>query len=415
MKDLVAGLDDTYIRALATHPIGNPVLQVLVMIELTHFGKSKAREESSLTHKLLPDENMEEGSQAAAFVRGLLYDPVGSRLLETVIRCAPGKVFKTIFKNIFKERIGSYARNEIAAYVVVKVLERLSKEDLQSCLEHILPEIPSLVERSRFVVIKSLIERGTIRGANLAPLADALNQALGASPDVRLLKLLKLSADKIDKEAPSDKKPSISGKPVQSPEKLHGSLLAQSMVTAPGPLSEVVQKGLLAVNADMLSTIAKDPVASRVLQEALSQPTATQAFRRQITPKFVPMISDLAVDSSGSHVADLLWGSTNDIFFIKERFATELANHELSLRDSFFGRAVWRNWSMDLYKRHKSSWKALAKAKTSDAGSIAGNDAQAQEPKKSRLDLARAKFAAKANQAQARGGKEKRTAAAASS
>ncbi|KAI5305071.1 Glutamate decarboxylase 2 [Ascosphaera pollenicola] len=401
MKDLVAGLDETYIRALATHPIGNPVLQVLVMIELTHFGKSKAREESSLTHKLLPDENMEEGTQAATFVRGLLYDPVGSRLLETVIRCAPGKVFKAMFKNIFKERIGSYARNEIAAYVVVKILERLSKEDLQACLEQILPEIPSLVERSRFVVIRTLVERGHIRGANMAPLADALNKAFGDSPDARVLNILKLSAEKPEKE--EEKKPNFTGKPPQSPEKLHGSLLAQAMVAAPGGLCEIVQKGLLALGNDMLSTIAKDPIASRVLQEALTQSTATQAFRRQLTMKLVPMISDLAVDPSGSHVADSLWQATKDIFFIKERFATELANHEMTLRDSFFGRAVWRNWSMDLYKRQRGNWKALAKGITDNAteASSAGNGAQAQETKKSRLDLARAKFAAKAAQTQA--------------
>lgn len=411
MKDLVAGLDETYLRALATHPIGNPVLQVLVMIELTHFGKSKAREESSLTHKLLPDEGMEEGTQAAGFVKGLLYDPVGSRLLETVIRCAPGKVFKAMFKNIFKERIGSYARNEIAAYVVVKVLERLSKEDLQACLTQILPEVPSLVERSRFVVIRTLIERGNIRGANMTPLAEALTKAFGDNPDTRLLNMLKISAE--TNEEGEEKKPEFGGKSPQSPAKLHGSLLAQAMVAAPGALCDFVQKGLLALDSDMLVKIAKDPVTSRVIQEALTQPTATQAFRRQFTIKLVPSISDLAADSSGSHVADSLWQATTDIFFIKERFATELANHELALRDSFFGRAVWRNWSMDLYKRQRGNWKALAKGITSTSNEAKPGDAQGQEAKKSRLDMARAKFAAKANQTQA--ARDKRTAPTATS
>ncbi|KAI5307480.1 Nucleolar protein 9, partial [Ascosphaera atra] len=238
MKDLVAGLDDTYIRALATHPIGNPVLQVLVMIELTYFGKSKAKESDSLIRKLLPDENMEEDSLTGGFVKGLLYDPVGSRLLEMIVRHAPGKLFKSMFKNIFKERIGSFARNEIAAYVVVKVLERLSKEDLENSMQTIIPEVPSLVDRSRFVVLRTLIERGNVRDANLAPLASALTSALGETPDARLKRLLGISSSTEETE---EKKFQPLTK-AENPAKVHGSLLAQSMVTRSTQLSEIIQQ-----------------------------------------------------------------------------------------------------------------------------------------------------------------------------
>jgi nucleolar protein 9 len=84
---------------------------------------------------------------------------------------------------------------------------------------------------------------------------------------------------------------------------------------------------------------------------------------------------------------DALWTATKDIFFVKERMAQELAQNELALRDSFVGRAVWRNWAMDLYKRRRGEW--AAKAKGRDISNDSG------EKPKSRLEMARARFAAK--------------------
>ncbi|PGH11321.1 hypothetical protein AJ79_04937 [Helicocarpus griseus UAMH5409] len=392
MKDLVTGLDDTYLRALATHPIGNPVLQVLLSVELSHMGKSKAKDPNSVLRRLVPDENLEEDSDSAKFLGGLFYDPVGSRLLETIVQYSPGKFFKTYYKNLVKERIGSFSRNEIAGHVVVRILERLSKEDLQTAMNLILPEVPPLVERSRLTVIKALIERGIVRGADLGPLAETLLSAYGKDPVTRINNILKLEQQPTEENG--DTKPSSAKN--SSPEQLHGSLLAQSMLKSPGPLSELIQSGLLAISPETLIALAKDPVASHVLQYALTLPTSTPQFRRQIISRFSGKMAELALHSSGSHVADALWQATKDLFFVKQRYAEELAANEPALRDSFVGRAVWRNWSMDLYKRRRGNWVAIAKGleNNADLNANASSTGQPQQPK-SKLDLARARFAAK--------------------
>ncbi|OAX84248.1 nucleolar protein 9 [Emergomyces africanus] len=391
MKDLVTGLDNTYLRALATHPVGNPVLQVLLSVELTHMGKSKAKDPDSVLRRLIPDENLEEGSESAVFINGLFYDPVGSRLLETIVQHAPGKLFKTFYKSLVRERIGSLSRNEIAGHVVVRILERLSKEDLKSSLDMILPEIPSLVERSRLTVIKALIERGVVRGVDLEPLADTLLSSYGLNPVLRINNILKLQPPK---EENGDTK--LSSK-YSSPEQLHGSLLAQAMLKSPGPLSELIYSSLLTVTPEILIAIAKDPVASHVLQDALTLPTSTAQFRRQITSRFSGKMVELALDSSGSHVADALWPATKDLLFIKQRFAEELAASELTLRDSFVGRAVWRNWSMDLYKRRRGNWISVAKGLEDNSESKPSKPEDHRRQQKSKLDLARARFAARSD------------------
>ncbi|KAL4885136.1 hypothetical protein BJY04DRAFT_205685 [Aspergillus karnatakaensis] len=369
MQDMVSVLDDTYLRALATHPVGNPVLQVL----------SSAKNSKSIIKRLLPDENYQEDSESVRFIRGLLYDNVGSRLLETMVRWMPGKMFKTLYKDYLREQMSSLARNQTAGYVVVRVLERLGKDDLEAAVEQIVPKITSLIERSRTIVPRVLIERCLIRGASFDP-----------DPARRLEQLLRLDANKTEDESPESAKtaPTADGKPASSAaEKLHGSLLAQTILTAPGPLSELMFSSLLALTPEFLLSLCKDPIASRVVQQALTSPASTPQFRRQFTGRFTGHLNELALDSSGSRVVDSLWSATKDIYFVKERMAQELAQNELALRDSFVGRAVWRNWAMDLYKRRRGEWAAKAKGRdfSLDGG----------EKPKSRIELARARYAAK--------------------
>ncbi|KAL4924304.1 uncharacterized protein BDV17DRAFT_284774 [Aspergillus undulatus] len=394
MQDMVSVLDDTYLRALATHPVGNPVLQVLVKLELSHFGKSSAKQSNSIIKRLIPDANFEEDSESARFIRGLLYDNVGSRLLETMVRWIPGKMFKTLYKNYLRDQMSSLARNQTAGYVVLRVLERLGKDDLQAVVEQIVPKIPGLIERSRTIVPKVLIERCLARGVDTKPLAKALGASYVSDPARRLEQMLRLETATADNEKsdPAKNGPSPDSNPASSvAEKLHGSLLAQTILTAPGQLSELVFSSLLALSSETLLSICKNPTASRVVQQALTSSASTPQFRRQFTTRFMGHLNELALDSSGSHVVDALWPATKDIYFIKERMAQELTQNELALRDSFVGRAVWRNWSMDLYKRRRGEWAAKAKGRDFSSN-------ESGEKPKSRLELARARYAAKQNE-----------------
>lgn len=405
MSDMVNGLDNTYLRALASHPIGNPVLQVMLFLELSHFGKSSAKDPNSILRRLVPDESFEEGTESATFIRGLLYDPVGSRLVETMVKYMPGKVFKNLYKNNIRERIGSLSRNSTAGYVVLRTLERLGKDDLQHAMELIIPEVPGLIERTRLIVPRVLIERCVIRKVDTKPFAQALKEAYERDPSARLHQMLRLDEkaegdlqdrgdhimeDMDDEERGESKRTSAGKTSVSSAEKLHGSLLAQAMLTVSGPLSELVYSSLLAQSSEFVLKLAKEPTSSRVLQQALTLPTSTLQFRRQFTTHFQGHMAELALDSSGSHVVDALWSATKDIFFVKERLAQELAQSEMTLRDSFLGRAVWRNWSMDLYKRRRGEWKDRAKGIERQPES----DHIGVRPK-SKIELAAERFAAK--------------------
>lgn len=394
IKGSLLGLDTNFLRALATHPTGNPTLQLLLQLELTHFGKSRAKDEDSIIRRLLPDDLITEGSQSASFINGLVYETIGSRLLETIIEYAPGKTFKSLYREFFKDRMGSLARNEIASYVVSKILERLSSEDLQTALDSILPQMTNLVDRGRTAIIKKLAERCSARGIDTQSFANALQEACSedGGETFSITKLLQLppppakalqnartagniptlsatsTLSDAQPQAPdtppsSDPKstepsdlPQQATNPVTASSRLHGSLLAQALLQIPGPLSTLIFDALVALPVPIVLQIAIDPTASHTLQSALTSPHATLIFRRKLITRFYSHAASLAQHANGSHVVDAILAGTTGIAFMRERMAEELAEAEPMLRESRTGRMVWRNWKMDLYRRRRAEW-----------------------------------------------------------
>lgn len=394
ISSMVATLDTTYLRALATHPTGNPVLQLLLELELSRPGKTKAKDPASLFRKLLPDDPPEEGTESASFINGILYDSVGSRLLETIIKHAPGKTFKRIYRSLFRERLGSLARNEIASYPAIKILERLSKEELYHAIEQICPLIGALVERSRTAVIKVLIERCHVREVDTQHISAAMQDIYGSRPDSALLKILSL--EPTNPEGVAEARQKQIGD--QDLGKVHGSLLAQSMLVTPGPMREMIMEGFLAVDVPTLIRLAKDRSATHVLQASLicrgQEPNPK--LRRTIISKLTPHAAELATDTTASHVIDAAWDASSNLKHPREQLALELMKHEGLLRQSPSGKAVWRNWKMDLFKRSKAQWmhadagNVLVTQKPVKTGAaVEKNEGRVKTP----LELARERYA----------------------
>ena len=352
LSGTLTGLDTTYLRALATQPIANPVLQILLELELTRSGKQSAKDPHSLFRKLLPDDPSSDGTESAQFVQRLLYDPVGSRLLEVIVTHAPGKSFKAFYRGLLKDKLGTIAKNDIAAFVVIKIIKRLSRDDLESAMEQICPHLDILIKRSRTAVIKILIEQCRARDVDTQPVADVLQELYGADISRKVVDMLQISSEATNQMSAERKKQLES----HDVGKIHASLLAQSMLEAPGPLRELVNNSLLTIEPFDLNNAAKDRTASRVIQVALTCREQSTKFRRLFVQHFLGLIPDLATDAVASHVVDTLWDGSSGLKFLRERIADEMVNNESLLRESVPGRAVWRNWKMDLYKGRGRKW-----------------------------------------------------------
>ncbi|RDW67853.1 hypothetical protein BP6252_09249 [Coleophoma cylindrospora] len=425
ISDTVATMDTSFIRVLATHPTGNPTLQVLLELELTNPNSKKGANSSQKTiiSALLPDDITKPESESATFINGLIYEAIGSRLLETVMTFAPGKLFKQIYRSVFKERIAALARNEIASYVVIRVLTRLSKEDLEEAITSILPQIEGLVSRHRTTVIKTLLERCEARGADSEELTKSISAAYGDEPSTLVFKMADVDLDTLTKAtaAPTEQTETKAMPPPRTtPQQLHGSLLAQAMLKIPGPPCTLLQNALLTLPTSTLLTLGLYTTTSHIIQAALEPTPTNTTFRRKLVNNLLATsIEDtvlrLATTSTGSHTLDALFQGTAGLQSLKEKIAFQLLAHEAELRDSFSGRIVWRNWMMDLFKRKRGEW--VSKVKNGEGGSSAsagfisktaamheetaapkekdtkGGKAAAGGKKKTAIELAREKFA----------------------
>ncbi|KAE8440737.1 hypothetical protein EG329_006632 [Mollisiaceae sp. DMI_Dod_QoI] len=387
ISDTIATMDQSFIRILATHPTGNPTLQLLLELELTNPNTKKGvnSEQKTIISALLPDDIAADNSESAAFVNGILYDAIGSRLLETICTFAPGKLFKQIYRTIFKDRIAAVSRNEISSYVAMRVLNRISKEDLEEAVAAINPQILGLVQRNRTVIIKTLIERCHARGVDTTSLTAAIAGAYDSNPSTLVLKMACIDDPSTLNPPPTsageDAAPIPTPQPKSTPSQLHGSLLAQAMLSVPSPPATLIQESLLALPHETLIALAMYNTTSHIIQSALS-PTVSNPipFRRKLINAllFPPTssqtetetettdpIHELALSPTGSHVLDSLLISTTaptpnstsaPLFNLTERIATSLLQHEYELRESWTGRIVVRNWNLDLFKRRRGDW-----------------------------------------------------------
>lgn len=415
LEESVAGLDTPKLRALATHPNANPTLQLLLKLEVAHYGRQRGKDESSIIRTLLPDDPFTPDCESAAFISGLVYDPVGAHLVERIIECAPAKLFKNLYHTFFKERLVSYARNEIATFIDCRIIERLSSDDLYDAHEMLVPLISPLLEKNWTQLIRTLIERCTVRDIDTQAIAAQINRTWDTPDgfDVKIMLKLNPEAHAAANELKSNKNPNGPGasgdataaflsRPTD-PAKARMNILAQAMLIVPGSLSALILDSLVNIEPDLLLDMAKDPIITRTIQEALTTKNASINQRRKLIQRFYGHINEMALDKAASHVVDCIWQGTHGLAFIRDRIAEELAENEAALRDSPCGRAVWRNWKMDIYKRRNADWMRQSRNKASNDGfqSFAELDAvrdgqgQAQEGrKKTPLELARERHVA---------------------
>ena len=140
------------------------------------------------------------------------------------------------------------------------------------------------------------------------------------------------------------------------------------MLIVPGSLSALVLDSLVALDPQTLLKMAYDKIVSRTLQAAITTKNASMITTRKLIQHFYGHMGEMAIDSAASHLVDCIWEGTHGLAFIRERIAEELAENEAQLRESSCGRAVWKNWKMDLYKRRRGDWVRQSKIKASNDG-----------------------------------------------
>ncbi|PFH55877.1 hypothetical protein XA68_17471 [Ophiocordyceps unilateralis] len=374
IADSTAGLDASGLALLARHPIGNPTLQLLLTLDMA-LDKSEAKSEAarpSLLYRLLPGAPAslaDASSEASQLVAGMAYDPIGSRLIETLVDECPGKIFKPLNRHLFLPRIEAYVRNDISSYPAIKVLARLGKDDLVEAIEKIAPKVPQLVAKSRFNVLKTLFERCAVRGAlsETKVLMKGLREGCGSEPAdlVTTLCCLRSDDDKASRSKDGSKDPKVGRNEyaVQS----HGAQLLSALLAIAGP-AKGVHEALTAVGDDALLRLATTSMPTvTLLTDALYTPSTNSCFQKALVGAMMAHVSELSSSQFGHNLVKAMAGvpgKGKDLsvpYHMKEAVMERLGACESQLRESWMGRSVWRSWKGDLWKTRRGDWRAWTK------------------------------------------------------
>lgn len=180
----------------------------------------------------------------------------------------------------------------------------------------------------------------------------------------------------------------------RDPKRRHGSLLAQSMLQLPGEFHGMVCESIVAQIPSTIINLSQHPQGSHVIQSLLLSLHSTAPDKRKLLNLLKGSFAVLAMHPAGSHIVDAAWIATNGIMNYKQSIAQELINSEGEIRESFFGRTVWRNWNMDKYKTRRNEWFNLVKEAglVSSVGTLklnngSENKGQGQERRKTALEV----------------------------
>ncbi|RVD84506.1 uncharacterized protein DFL_006255 [Arthrobotrys flagrans] len=370
------------IRNLATDPLGSPTLQLLIELDLGRSRKYKTKIEESLVGKLLlqlPEDEERDTDATRSFVKMLLSDTIGSHLLERVMMCVPKKTFNQLYSLYFKDGLGNLAAGESASYVVIKVLDKLETSEFKAAEEELKKALPSLLENHRVSMIRSVVENCSKRGLSADGFCDSLFKTWGSgSGEERnlLLRMLEVKPELEEDDSKESQK--------KNPAQLHASLLVQALLSVPGECSKRVKERILSCPEDSLRQLCKHNTASHAIQKSIDIDPTDIAYKRKFVGLLSGSIADLAVHPVGSHVIDTLFKATlSGLKLQRQRIAEELLVSERRLRDSLYGRAVWRNWKMDMYKTKRYDWNNITSASISSEG-----QPEATEVKKSAIQMA---------------------------
>ncbi|KAK3346715.1 armadillo-type protein [Lasiosphaeria hispida] len=396
ISDTTAGMDITALRVLARHPTGNPTLQLLLELEFSLATKTKKvkvkkgeeREEEkeaekeaapeeeaavSLVDKLIPGAPAsfsDEESEAATFINGMMYDPIGSRLLETLIIHCPGKIFKGILAIFFAPRIQTLLRNDIASYPAIRVLNRLSKEDLADAVGKSLPEFPSFVEKGRFNVIKTFFERCSVRQASdqFEPLLKALTAASGGDWKHLVPNLCFLNEDAISGESKKTHKFQPQDIKNKTAMLSHGSQLISTLLSIPGQPTKAIQASLLSLTSQQILRMGTGSApTSAVLVKALSTASQNPHFHKILVVAILPHVMAFTSSQYGNLIINAIIAAPSKgegisvPFHLKENIISRLAEHEAELRETWLGRNAWKTWRGDLWSHRRHDWVRWAK------------------------------------------------------
>ncbi|KAG1325370.1 hypothetical protein G6F63_012184 [Rhizopus arrhizus] len=129
-RELAINMSETEVRTLSVHKVANPVLQLL--LEMQEDDKEGQKAKNVLIDRILwgivtDIDSKEESKDRDAWFETLIRDPVGSHLLEVIVKCAPDAIYRKLYKSYVKTKLEKFSMHPIANFVIQNMISNVRK------------------------------------------------------------------------------------------------------------------------------------------------------------------------------------------------------------------------------------------------------------------------------------------------
>lgn len=365
MKHL-STLPAAQLRMTAAQAYSVSFVQVLVSLE----SSTSEQDERPILFTLLGSEDLKERDD---YIESILREPSGSKLFETIVDAVPESHFDTFYNTYFAGRTVKFAHNPITNFVLQRMISSVQQPvTLSTIVAELSPVFRELVEVNHMQIIQKLVEASIRLSCEHGVIFEQIKGAFGLEDDSNELVTRILDTPTPLSTGNSDRPPrrqleSIAGKTFN----MQGAFLVKTLLQLPDEYSIIVASSITETSPEILLSYSKSHAAVKVLESFLESTKTTVLQRKRVLNAFFGHFVELSCDATASRFVDLCWSATGQIKLYKDRIAQELLEQADEVRGNYYGRIVWRNWNMDLFKNKRGEWNHLIKQELAKGAAMA--------------------------------------------
>lgn len=354
LKEIINGETTETLRELSIDSISSPVIQLLIQLE-------GIVDRDRTIWKMIfngddPNADSKQCEKEGSFVEYLLSDNIGSHFLQNSIENQKVKSVERIYESYMKDRIVKLAKRETnGVYVVEAMMEKLKSKQQLEILDNLIPVLNELIVNNLDIgskVVECAIKNNNYRKDEIIDkLIEFFNK--GNEEGGIFENVLKLSSSTLF--STKDDWPTFE-------ERRRAIFLEKLIEFDQDKILKMCIENLLEFDNETLIKFCKHGVFSHIVESILDKRESLNLIQRKtILNKFLSQgsknIIELACNSTGSHIIDKFWMFTFKLNMIKERIARALFDDRDTVKNTIYGRMVWKNWNMEMYCRKFNDWK----------------------------------------------------------
>lgn len=338
----------TKFREYCVDKVASPVIQLIIQVEGI-FDRDRS------FWRLAFSTSEEKDPKEESFVEYLLSDPVGSHFLQNVVMHARQKYVQRLYVLYMRDRIAKLAkRDSTAAFVLRALLETLKSNEVKEILDAVVPELSVLLNSNMdfgiSIIDASIRQDNYLREEIIEQLIAKYYPRESSNKNI-LESCLLLSSSTLGNTR--DDWPTA--------EERRRSLFLEKIIDYDEKFLAATIESILSLPEERALQMCYHGVFSHIIEHVL-QPKRVQTVKRKLLLNVLSKDAvNMACNAYGSHIIDKLWEFTAKLTLYKERIASALAGESEKVKNSVYGRQVWKNWKMELYVRKTWDWKRIIK------------------------------------------------------